>query len=189
MDAYKRYHQVKMATIDEDKIAFLTEKGTFCHTKMPFRLRNAGETYHRLVDKVFAKQVGRNVDVYVDDMVIKSKSDDDFLTDVEETLRRLRQTNMKLNPKKCIFGVQKGKFLCHIITKTWIEANPEKVESVLKTKTKRIVKEVQSLNGKLATLGRFLAKSADQTIPFFQTWKTFTWRKDILWSDEAEEAI
>lgn len=76
-----------MAVADEDKIAFHMEKGTFCYTKMPFGLMNAGATCQRLVDKVFAKLIGRNVEVYIDDMVIKSKGDDDFLTDVEETLR------------------------------------------------------------------------------------------------------
>nr|KAJ0214088.1 hypothetical protein LSAT_V11C400203700 [Lactuca sativa] len=81
------------------------------------------------------------------------------------------------------------KFLGHIITETGIEANPKKVESLLKTTTPQTVKEVQSLNGKLAALWRFLAKSADQTIPFSKTLKTFIGRKDILWLDDAEEAL
>lgn len=73
MDAYKGYHQVKMPTADEDKTPFHIEKGPFCYRKMYFGLRNVGATYQRLVDKVFAKQVGRNVEVHVDNIVIKSK--------------------------------------------------------------------------------------------------------------------
>ena len=89
-----------MAKGDEDKTAFHTEKGTFCYTKIPFGLRNAGATYQRIMDRVFEKQVGRNIEAYVDDMVIKSRTDKDFLNDVTETLDQLRKSNIKLNPKK-----------------------------------------------------------------------------------------
>ena len=99
LDAYKGYHQVQMAKTDEDKTAFHTERETYCYVKMPFGLRNAGATYQRLADKIFETQLGRNIEVYVDDMVIKSRSADDFIQDIEETLTRLRQANMKLNPK------------------------------------------------------------------------------------------
>ena len=122
-----------MAVEDEDRMAFHTDKGTFCYTKMPFGLRNAGATYQRIMDRVFENQVGRNEEAYVDNMVIKSKDDEAFLSDVEETLARLRSVNIKLNPKKCTFGAKEGKFLGHVITEEGIEANPAKVQAILDT--------------------------------------------------------
>ncbi|GJZ40414.1 reverse transcriptase domain-containing protein [Tanacetum coccineum] len=78
LDAYKGYHQIQMAKEDEEKTAFITSQGIFCYIKMPFGLRNAGATYQRLVDKAFHKQIGRNLKVYVDDLVIKSRTEDEI---------------------------------------------------------------------------------------------------------------
>nr|GEY00449.1 reverse transcriptase domain-containing protein [Tanacetum cinerariifolium] len=89
--AYKGYHQIQMAMKDKEKTAFITRQGIFCYTKMPFGLRNAGATYH--------KHIGRNLEVYVDDIVIKSHTKDEIVRDVEETFRTVREINMKLNPK------------------------------------------------------------------------------------------
>lgn len=93
-----------MTQKDEDKTAFYTDKGTFCYKKMPFMLRNAGATYRMLVDRVFEWKIGQNGKVYVNDMVIKSKEDIEFLRDIEETMVRLRDTNMKLNLKNVSSG-------------------------------------------------------------------------------------
>nr|GEV49631.1 hypothetical protein [Tanacetum cinerariifolium] len=111
LDAYKGYHQIQMATEDEDKTAFITSQGIFCYTKMPFGLRNAGATYQHLVDKVFHKQIGKNLEVYVDDLVIKSRTKEEIARDVEEIFKTLREINMKLNLKNCAFGVEEGMFL------------------------------------------------------------------------------
>ncbi|GJS58675.1 reverse transcriptase domain-containing protein [Tanacetum coccineum] len=107
LDAYKGYHQIQMAKDDEEKTAFHTSQGVYCYTKMPFSLKNAGATYQRLVDNAFEGQVGRNLEVYVDDLVIKSHTEDELVRDIVETFRALRKINMKLNPKKCTFGLQK----------------------------------------------------------------------------------
>ncbi|GJR36890.1 reverse transcriptase domain-containing protein [Tanacetum coccineum] len=106
LDAYKGYHQIQMAKEDKEKTAFITSQGIFCYTKMPFGLRNAGATYQRLVDKAFHKQIGRNLEVYVDDLVIKSLTEDEIVRDMEETFQTLREINMKLNPKKYTFGIE-----------------------------------------------------------------------------------
>ncbi|XP_023742246.1 uncharacterized protein LOC111890354 [Lactuca sativa] len=87
LDAYKGYHQILMSKEDEEKTAFYTDHGTFCYTKMPFRLKNAGATYQRLVDSIFVKQIGRNIEVYMDDMVIKIPDEERMLQDIEETFR------------------------------------------------------------------------------------------------------
>ncbi|GKB04310.1 reverse transcriptase domain-containing protein [Tanacetum coccineum] len=91
---------------DEEKTAFITSQAIFCYTKMPFGLRNAGATYQRPMDKEFQKQISRNLKVYVDDLVIKSRIEDEIVRDIEETFKSLREINMKLNPKKCTFGIQ-----------------------------------------------------------------------------------
>ena len=94
---------------------------------MPFRLKNAGATYQRLVNKMFSKQIGRNMEVYVDDMLVKSREEIAHLDDLKEMFATLRQYQMKLNPSKCTFGVSSGKFLGFMVSQRGIEANPEKV--------------------------------------------------------------
>nr|GEX74791.1 reverse transcriptase domain-containing protein [Tanacetum cinerariifolium] len=111
LDAYRGYHQIQMAKEDKEKIAFITSQGIFCYTKMPFGLRNSRATYQRLVDKVFNKQIGRNLEVYVDDLVIKSRTEEEIVRDIEETFKTLREINMKLNYKKCTFWIEEGMFL------------------------------------------------------------------------------
>ncbi|GJW71016.1 reverse transcriptase domain-containing protein [Tanacetum coccineum] len=111
LDAYKGYHQIQMAESDEEKMAFHTSQGVYCYTKMHFGLKNAGATYQQLVDKAFDNQVGRNTEVYVDDLVIKSHTEAELLRDIDETFRTLRKINMKLNPKKCTFEAVEGMFL------------------------------------------------------------------------------
>ncbi|GJV57464.1 reverse transcriptase domain-containing protein [Tanacetum coccineum] len=171
LDAYKGYHQIQMAESDEEKTAFHTSQGVYCYTKMPFGLKNVGATYQRLVDRAFASQVGRNMEVYVDDLVIKSHTEAEMLRDVGETFRMLRKINMKLNPQKSTFGAVEGMFLGYTITPEGIKPCLDKTEVVLQLPSPRTIKEVQSLNGKLASLNRFLSKSAKKFLPLFKTLK------------------
>ncbi|GJU39908.1 reverse transcriptase domain-containing protein [Tanacetum coccineum] len=189
LDAYKGYYQIKMAEEDEEKTAFITNQGIFCYTKMPFGLRNAGATYQRLVDKTFHGQIGRNLEVYVDDLVIKSRTEDEVVRDIEETFKTLRKINMKLNPKKCTFGVEEGMFLGYQVNTKGIKICPDKVDAVLSLQSPKCLKDVQKLNGKLASLNRFLAKSAEKSLPFFKTLKKCTKKSDFLWTEEAEAAF
>nr|GFA99604.1 reverse transcriptase domain-containing protein [Tanacetum cinerariifolium] len=101
LDAYKGYHQIQLAEPDKEKTAFHIGQGVYCYTKIPFDLKNAGATYQRLMDKAFVIQIDRNIEVYVDDLVIKSHTEGEMMRDIEETFRTLRNVNMKLNPKKC----------------------------------------------------------------------------------------
>ncbi|GKE90668.1 reverse transcriptase domain-containing protein [Tanacetum coccineum] len=96
---------------------------------MPFGLKNTRATYQRLVDTIFEGQIGRNLEAYVDDMVIKSKTEPKMIKDVEETLLTLKKVNMKLNPKKNSFGIEEGKFFGYIVTSEGIRANPEKAKA------------------------------------------------------------
>ena len=102
-------------------------KGHYCYKVMPFGLKNAGPTYQRLVNKMFSKQIGRNMEVYVDDILVKIKEELVHLDDFRETFATLRQYQMKLNPSKCAFGVASGKFLGFMVSQRGIEANLEKV--------------------------------------------------------------
>ncbi|GKA15868.1 reverse transcriptase domain-containing protein [Tanacetum coccineum] len=131
--------------------------------KHALRLKNARATYQRLVDKVFNDQIGRNLKAYVDDMVIKSISEEDMLADIKETFQRFQSINMKLNPKKCSFGVEEGPFLGHLSTKQGIRANPLKVKAITDIEQPKTLKDIQSLNGKLAALSRFSLKGAERS--------------------------
>ncbi|GJR78611.1 reverse transcriptase domain-containing protein [Tanacetum coccineum] len=156
---------------------------------MPFGLRNAEATYQRLVDRAFHGQIGRNLEVYVDDLVIKSHTEDEVVREIEETFRTLRKINMKLNPKKCTFGVEEGMFLGYQVNTKGIKICPDKVDAVLSLQSPKCLKDVQKLNGKLASLNRFLAKSAEKSLPFFKTLKKCTKKSDFLWTEEAESAF
>ena len=105
-----------MAEEDQKKTTFITSQGLYCYKVMPFGLKNAGATYQRLVNKMFSKQIGRNMEVYMDDMLVKSKEELAHLDDLEETFATLRQYQMKLNPNKCAFGVSLGKFFGFMVS-------------------------------------------------------------------------
>nr|GEU47033.1 reverse transcriptase domain-containing protein [Tanacetum cinerariifolium] len=148
--APERYHQIQLAEPDEEKIAFHTGQKVYCYTKMPFGLKNAGATYQRPMDKAFKSQIVRNIEVYVDDLVVKSYTEAEMLRDIKETFRTLRKINMKLNPKKCTFGLAEGVFLGYVVTLDGIKPCLDKTAAVLQLPSPRTIKEVQSLNGKLA---------------------------------------
>ena len=105
MDAFSGYNQIRMDEADQEKTSFVTSQGLFCYKVMLFGLKNAGATYQRLVNHMFCLQIGRNVEVYVDDMLVKSQKEGRHLDDLQETFDTLRQYHMKLNPSKCAFGV------------------------------------------------------------------------------------
>ena len=120
-----------MAEENQEKTVFITSQGLYCFKVMPFGLKNIGATYQRLVNKMFSKQIGRNMKVYVDDMLVKSKEELAHLDDLKEMFATLRQYQMKLNPSKCVFGVVSRKFLGFMVSQRGIEANPEKVRAIL----------------------------------------------------------
>ena len=115
-DAFFGYNQIRLDEADQEKTSFITSQGLFCYKVMSFGLKNAGVTYQRLMNKMFAHQIGRNVQVYIDDMLVKSRWKDHHLEDLKETFDTLRSYNMKLNPSKCAFGVTAGKFLGFMVS-------------------------------------------------------------------------
>jgi len=125
LDAFSGYNQIKMNPKDVDKTAFITEQGIYCYNVMPFSLKNAGATYQRMMDRFFKDNVGKNIYVYVDDMVVKTKAGGDHLDDLQEIFQILRHYRLRLNPAKCAFAVGGGKFLGFMISQRGIEANPD----------------------------------------------------------------
>ncbi|KAL2236255.1 UNVERIFIED_CONTAM: Retrovirus-related Pol polyprotein from transposon opus [Sesamum indicum] len=157
MDAYQGYHQIFMAEEDQSKTSFVTERGIYCYKVMPFGLKNAGATYQRLVNKMFEDQIGRTMEVYVDDMLVKSSRSQDHIVYLEQTFATLREFRMKLNPMKCTFGVTGEKFLGYLVSERGIEMNPEKIEAILKLKSPTTVKEVQKLTASISRPKNILA--------------------------------
>ena len=146
---------------------------------MPFGLKNVGATYQRLVNQMYSQQIGRNMEVYVDDMLVKSKEVESHLDDLEETFETLRRYQMRLNLAKCAFGVFLGKSLCFMVSQQGIEANPKKIKAILEMTSPRNVKEVQKLTRRVAAFNRFISRVVDKCLPFFKTLKrTFTWTND-----------
>ena len=180
MDAFSRYNQIRMDGADQEKTSFVTSQGLFCYEVMPFGLKNAGATYQRLVNHMFRPQIGRNVEVYVDDMLVKSLDEEEHLDDLQEIFDTLRRFSMKLNPSKCVFRVSSEKFLRFMVSHRGIEANPEKIKAILNMKPPQSIKEVQSLTRRVAALNRFVSKATDKCLPFFKVLK-----KAFEWMDEC----
>nr|GEY93648.1 hypothetical protein [Tanacetum cinerariifolium] len=137
---------VMVAESNKEKTAFHTGQGMYCYTKMHFGLKNAGATYQRLMEKAFDSQIGQNIEVYVNDLVVKSYTEVEILRDIDETFRTLRKINMKLNPKKCTFGVAEGVFLGYVVTPYGRKPCLDKTAVVLQLPSPRTIKEVHSLN-------------------------------------------
>ncbi|XP_057426098.1 uncharacterized protein LOC130719491 [Lotus japonicus] len=186
MDAYSGYNQIMMHPSDEESTTFMTNQANYCYKTMPFGLKNAGATYQRLMDKIFSKQVGRNMEVYVDDMIVKSARAGDHGDDLKEEFAQLRTYQMKLNPEKCSFGIQGGKFLGFMLTSRGIEVNPDKGKAILEMKSPTSVKEVQRLTGRMAALSRFLPMAGDKAAPFFTCLKK---NLKFQWNEACEQAF
>jgi len=150
LDAYSRYNQIPMAASDMDKTAFSTDDANHFYRVMPFGLKNAGATYQQLMDKVFSHLMGQYVEVYVDDMVVKCLSHHQHPEELSTVFSVLRQYNLRLNPDKCVFDVDRGKFLGFMSTQRGIEANPENCKAIIEMRSPTTIKEVQRLIGRLS---------------------------------------
>uniref|UniRef100_A0A2N9FJY0 RNase H type-1 domain-containing protein n=1 Tax=Fagus sylvatica TaxID=28930 RepID=A0A2N9FJY0_FAGSY len=186
LDAFQGYHQIALREEDQEKTAFITPRGVFCYKVMPFGLKNAGATYQRMVTKMFSELLGRTVEVYIDDMVVKSIKSTDHIEDLERVFGILRRHNLKLNASKCAFGVGSGKFLGFLVTQRGIEANPDQIAAIQGLQPPKNVREVQRLTGMAAALNRFISKSAEKCRPFFDLIKK---GKSFAWSEESDHAF
>ena len=142
LDAFSRYHQIPMGPADKEKTAFIMPHGLYCYKVMPFELKNASATYQRLMTKIFKPLVGSTVEVYIDDIVVKSKTRSEHAFHLQEVFHILRKYGMKLNPSKCAFGVSAGKFLRFMVSQRGIEVSPDQVKAVMETPPPRNKKEL-----------------------------------------------
>ena len=168
MDAFSSYNQISMDPNDQEKTSFVTGQGTYCYRVMPFGLKNAGATYQRLVNRMFQKKIGASMEVYIDDMLVKSTTTELHIAHLSEAFQILKEYNMKLNLGKCAFEVSAVKFLGFIVNNRGIEANPDKIKVVLDMPPPSNIKEVQRLTGRIVALSRFVSKATDKCRPFFR---------------------
>ena len=143
---------------------------------MPFGLKNAGSTYQRMITRMFEPQLGKSIEVYIDDMVVKSKVVFEHVGDLRKNFEILRKHKLRLNASKCSFGVRSGKFLGYMVTHQGIEVNPDQIKAISNLQLPRNSKEVQKLTGMTVALNQFISRSTDMCRPFFQLlnkWKRF----------------
>ena len=181
LDALQGYHQIPLALDDQEKTAFVTSVGNYHYKVIPFGLKNAGSTYQRMMMRMFESLLGKNIEIYIDDMVVKSKMVSEHLRDLQVVFEILRSYKLCLNASKCSFGVGSGKFLGYMVTHRGIEVNPDQIKAINNMQTPRNPKEVQKLTGMAAALNRFISRSADKCRPFFlliNKWKNFEWTKE-----------
>ncbi|XP_070002847.1 uncharacterized protein [Nicotiana sylvestris] len=144
--------EVLMDEKDAEKTTFTTPWGTYCYQVMPFSLKNAGATYMRAMTAIFHDMMHQEIEVYVDDVIIKSRTQDDHVRDLRKFFERLRKYDLKLNPAKCAFGVPSGKLLGFIVSRRGIELDPTKIKSIRDLPPPRMKKDVMSLLGSKARM-------------------------------------
>jgi ribonuclease HI len=186
LDCFSGYHQICMKEEDKASTSFITPFGTYCFFQMPEGVKNAGSTFSRLTKKVLEEQVGRNIFTYVDDIIVASKNNEDNLADLAETFANMRDARLRLNPKKCVFGVCQGKILGYLVSHRGIEANPTKIQAIITTAPPQSTRDVHRLTGRLAALNRFISKSVERSLPFL---KTLCGAKDFAWGPEQAAAF
>ena len=142
LDTFQGYHQIPLALDDQEKTAFVTLVGNYHYKVMPFGLKNAGSTYQRMMTKMFEPQLGKNVEVYIDDMVVKSKLVSEHVMDLTNIFEILREHKLRLNASKCSFGVGSGKFLGYMMTHRGNEVNLDQIKVISNLQPPRNLKEV-----------------------------------------------
>ena len=167
LDAFQGYHQIPLALEDQEKITFVTPTGNYHYKVMSFGLKNVSSTYQRMMTRMFELQLGKNIKIYVDDMVVKSKMVTEHLGNLGDIFDVLKRHKLCLNASKCSFGVGSGKFLGCMVTHRGIEVNPDQIKAINDLKPPRNAKEVQKLTRMIAALNRFISKSVNRCRPFY----------------------
>jgi hypothetical protein len=153
---------------------------------MTFGLKNAGATYQKAIQKCLKTQIGKNIEAYVDNVVVKTTEEDKLITDLTETFANLREFQWKLNPTKCVFGVASGLLLGFMVGHRGIEANPTKIDAIRKMAKASNKKDVMKLTGMMAALGRFISKLSEKGLPLFKILKK---ADNFVWDNEAQKAF
>ena len=157
LDAFQGYYQIPLVLDDQEKTIFVTPIGNYHYKVMPFGLKNTGSTYQRITTRMFELLLRKNIEIYIDDMVVKSKVVSEHLGDLRVIFEILRSYRLRLNASKCSFGVGLGKFLGYMVTHKGIEVNPDQIKAINDLRTPRNPKEVQKLTGMATALNRFIS--------------------------------
>jgi hypothetical protein len=191
MDGNTGYNQIFMAPEDIHKIAFRVPEvvGLFEYVIMTFGLKNASATYQRAMNYIFHDLIGKVVEIYIDDVVVKSASVEGHLEDVWQVLQRTRRFRLKMNPKKCAFGVSAGQFLGFLVHEKGIEIGLKSQEAVKTMVPPTTKKELQQLIGKINFVRRFISNLSGRIEPFMELVKIkacdeFRWGAEQQWAFE-----
>jgi hypothetical protein len=178
LDVYSGYHQIAMCIADQLATSFITPFGAYCYQMMPSGLKNVGATFQQCMRRVFGELIGRIIEAYVDDIVVKSKNTGDLVPDLTEVFVKLRQHGVKLNPEKCVFRVPRSMLLDFVMSERDIEANPEKISTIMDMGPIKNLKGVQRVTGCLTALSRSIAQLGERNLPLYKLMKKsdhFTW--------------
>ena len=166
MDGFSGNNQIRIAPRDAEKIAFKTPIGNFYYIVMSFRLKNAGATYQRIMTAIFYDMMHQVLEDYVDDIVMKSKKQEEHVQILRKVFERCRAFKLRMNPLECAFGVFSGKFLGFIVHSRGIDVDPAKATTMTTMKPLATVKELKSFLGKVSYLRRFILGLASITSAF-----------------------
>jgi hypothetical protein len=186
IDAYSGFHQIKMVKDDTKHTTFVTVDGLYCYIVMSYGLLNALPTFARAMNITLGDLVRDIVEVYIDDIVVKTTESNSLLENLAQVFDKLRASSTKLNPEKYVFGVSAGKLLGFLVSHRGIEANPDKVRAIEAMRPPARLKDVQRLTGSLAALSRFISRLAERVLPFFKLMKG---SGPFTWTEEAERAF
>ena len=142
MDGFLAYNQIKMGREDMEKTSFITPWGTYCYKVMPFGLKNARATYQHAITTLLHDLIHKEVEVYVDDMIVKSKDREEHIPAFQKFFERIQFYKLQLNPKKCTFVVTSGKLLGFMVSQRGIEVDLDKIKAIVEMKPPRIEKEI-----------------------------------------------
>ncbi|KAA3462431.1 RNA-directed DNA polymerase (Reverse transcriptase), Ribonuclease H [Gossypium australe] len=182
MDDFSRYNQIKMHPEDIGKTTFVTMWGTFCYKVMPFGLKHAGATYQRVMVTLFHDMMHKEIEVYIDDMIGKSKTEKEHVLVLRNLFLRLRKFQLKLNPAKCTFGARWGKLLEFVVSEKGIEIELDKVKAIQQLLTPRTQKEVLGFLERLNYIVRFISQLTEKCNPIFRLLKK---HNPGVWDEEC----
>jgi len=182
MDGFSGYSQIKMALEDREKTSFITPWGTFCYKVMPFGLINVGATYQRGMTTLFHDMMCKEIEVYVDDMIVKFYTEEVHVEYLLKMFQRLRKCQLRLNLSKCTFGVRSGKLLGFIVSQKGIEIDLDKVRAIREILAPKTGKQVRGFLGRLNYISRFISHMTTTCGPIFKLL-----RKDqgVVWTEDC----
>ena len=185
MDGFSGYNQIKMAVEDREKTSFITPWGTFCYRVMPFGLKNAGATYQRAMTALFHDMMNKELEVYVDDMIVKSRTIEGHFEDLKKLFNRLEKYKLRLNPQKCVFGAMGGKLLGFMVSEDGIRVDETKTRAIIEMPPPRTEKEIRGFLGRIQYISRFIAQLTPICEPIFKLL-----RKNVPkeWNDDCQVA-